>query len=352
MVVSILFVAALGGASLVRVQPALAFQVQPQVRTQPGSVERAARARMQAESSSPAVEGAVPGDLGLLPFSVDEALLPGETKQVHLFEARFLQLFSDASRNGAARPRMAALLVTPGGNAAAVTTLFEVEDWRRKEFGVWAQLKCTGRVQMVDVRQTDYEYLVGNVEPYVDNPVADPESQTAANFLSEAEQLPVGTAERKIQASSELPDPLVEELVRVHDQVAVLYRKLEASNESNSAGETVEWGHELRDAAAEAGSPLEELFESRSAVLKSRGLDALPAPSLRAAVQQWGDLDDATARRQLLSFTAAAALSAETRLQVLQMQDTTERLKFVLRALEQKQQRLAALTALRGVMEE
>ena len=34
----------------------------------------------------------------------------------------------------------------------------------------------------------------------MDNPVADPESQTAANFLSEAEQLPVGTAERKIQA--------------------------------------------------------------------------------------------------------------------------------------------------------
>ena len=39
-------------------------------------------------------------------------------------------------------------------------------------------------------------------------------------------------------------------------------------------------------------------------------------------------------------------------IEVLQMQDTTERLKFVLRALEQKQQRLAALTALRGVMEE
>ena len=36
-------------------------------------------------------------ELNLLPFSLDEALLPGETKQVHLFEARFLEATSPKS---------------------------------------------------------------------------------------------------------------------------------------------------------------------------------------------------------------------------------------------------------------
>lgn len=33
------------------------------------------------------------GTIGALPFGIDDVLLPGETKQLHLYEARFLALF-------------------------------------------------------------------------------------------------------------------------------------------------------------------------------------------------------------------------------------------------------------------
>ena len=36
--------------------------------------------------------GGAPTELGLLPFPMDDCLLPGETKQLHLFEARLLWL--------------------------------------------------------------------------------------------------------------------------------------------------------------------------------------------------------------------------------------------------------------------
>lgn len=85
-----------------------------------------------------------PLELGLLPFSLDDALLPGETKQVHLFEARFIQLFAEAA--GKHENCLGALLVSPRGHAASVTTLLEVEEYRKEEFGVWANLK----VEIID----------------------------------------------------------------------------------------------------------------------------------------------------------------------------------------------------------
>ena len=95
-------------------------------------------------------------ELGLLPFSLTEALLPGETKQVHLFEARFLSLFESSAKN---HNMLGQLLVTPGGNVAAVTSLIEVEESRRKDVGVWAQLKCVGRIKLVEVSGTDFDWV-------------------------------------------------------------------------------------------------------------------------------------------------------------------------------------------------
>ena len=55
-------------------------------------------------------------ELNLLPFGLQEALLPGETKQVHLFEARFLELFTEAEakHNGC----VGQLLITSSGSQA------------------------------------------------------------------------------------------------------------------------------------------------------------------------------------------------------------------------------------------
>jgi len=95
-------------------------------------------------------------ELNLLPFGLQEGLLPGETKQVHLFEARFLELFVEAEAKHDSCVGM--LLFTPSGNAAAITSLLEIEESRRQDVGVWARLRCVGRVKLLDVNQTDRGY--------------------------------------------------------------------------------------------------------------------------------------------------------------------------------------------------
>ena len=50
--------------------------------------------------------------LPLLPFGIHELLLPGETKQLHLFEARFLTLFDRAAQGHGC---LSQLLLTPAG---------------------------------------------------------------------------------------------------------------------------------------------------------------------------------------------------------------------------------------------
>ena len=122
--------------------------------------------------------------LGLLPFPLSDCLLPGETKQVHLYEARFIQLFADSAAKN--NDCLGALLFTPGGNVAAVTTLLEVEEFKKEEYGVWARLKCVGRVKLVDVSQTDYQYVSATCEPFFDTAkepeplIIAPEAEAAA----------------------------------------------------------------------------------------------------------------------------------------------------------------------------
>ena len=88
--------------------------------------------------------------LPLLPFGIHELLLPGETKQLHLFEARFLTLFDRAAQGHGC---LSQLLLTPAGGVASVSTLLEVEETRRQEVGVWAKVKCVARVEIQEVTE-------------------------------------------------------------------------------------------------------------------------------------------------------------------------------------------------------
>jgi len=293
------------------------------------------------------IEGAVNDNaegqwnLGLLPFPMEEALLPGETKQVHLFEARFLQLFTDAAEN---HDCLGAMLFTPGGNIAAVSTLLEVEEFRREDVGVWARLKCVGRIKLRSVSQTDYQYVNAEVEP-----VFDARRSGAAGGVQQGAVAPSGEQGRVAEDASAAAAQVRE----MHASVLGMRRKLSGS-EGGEGGEgraddRVEWGHELRVADADADVPLDDLIATRGQVLKSRGMDAMPMASLSQAIAPvWGTQDEDEAERQLLSFASASTLPASERLQALGMSDTTERLAHVASALRAQQQRLAAMLALRS----
>ena len=133
-------------------------------------------------------------ELNLLPFGLDEALLPGETKQVrglgfsqmgarashlrrntmpsracaaqvHLFEARFLELFVEAEAKH--KGCVGQMLVLPSNGVASVTSLLEIEESRRQEFGVWARLRCVGRVRLKEAEATDFGFVRAQVDPQV-----------------------------------------------------------------------------------------------------------------------------------------------------------------------------------------
>ena len=269
--------------------------------------------------------------LGLLPFGVDEALLPGETKQVHLYEARFLQLFSDAADKHSSC--VGQMLIVGSGSVAAVVPLLAVDEWRKEEYGVWANLKCVGRVKLEDVEQTDYEYALGTVSLLQDEVV-------------DGDRL----------------DTLDDDVRQVHASVVGLGQRLKqgAAAEGGSVGDRqpfmgddtdgrVEWGHELRDAELEEYTPLPELLTSRRSVLLSSGADAPPHATLCAAGLDtvWNVADEAEAERALLSFAACAPLSVKERARALTVPTTAERLQIAVEALGEKQKRLAALLALR-----
>ena len=271
------------------------------------------------------IRAPAPVELGLLPFPTSDTLLPGETKQVHLYEARFIQLFADS----AARHNdcLGAMLFTPSGNVAAITTLLEVEEFRKEEFGVWANLKCVGRVKLSDVKQTDYEYVLGTVEPFTDATGTAIEDDT--------------DGDGNVQTVRELHESVNELSARLRDSEA---------DGKGEAAERVAWGHEVRGEDDEAGESLERLLDKRKDVLLSRGADAPPLSSLSASLAEvWGVGSEEEANRQLLSFAAAATLSPNDRIQALQMSDTTERLSHVACTLREQQRRLAAMLALKGV---
>jgi len=288
-----------------------------------------------------------PLQLGLLPFPVDEALLPGETKQVHLYEARFIQLFSDAAEKHGSCIGM--LLFGDRGDVDAITPLLEVEEFRKEEFGVWAQLKCIGRARLLQVSMTDFEYASADVTLFYDG-IGVEQTGTGTGAMASEEAADAATEGMKAGgALSRLED----EVREVHSSVADMNRRLQKADADGADGqplERVEWGHELRDAASERFCSLDELLPRRRAVINSAGPDASPRETLTQSVDDsWVVDNEAEADRQLLSFTACTGLSVLERRRALGLDDTAERLTFALDRLREQQRRLAALVALSAV---
>jgi len=258
-------------------------------------------------------------EVNLLPFGLQEGLLPGETKQVHLFEARFLELFAEAEAKHHGCVSM--LLITSSGNVAAITSLLEIEESRRQEIGVWARLRCVGRVRLLEVEQTDYGFARGKVCLVTDS------------------------------TSEPVDDALLDECAEAHASCRTLEMKIKRSNTNagSAADERVEWGHEV---AGEVGfqEDLPTLRDQRREMLCFRGLDEAPATCLDERIQRlWGAESEADAEAQLLSFSAAGCLDARDKSMALRETDTVERLQAAIASFKETQRRLAAEVALRAL---
>ena len=314
--------------------------------------------------------------LGLLPFLLEHAMLPGERRGVFLFDD---SLRACAAAASASHSCLGGLLFNGDGNHYELTTLLRIEEIKEDSDCTWVQLACVSRCKISSVRRNKrHGYRLAVVSPFSDD-------GSAAEPSPSLDAVHMEVASQRRQLAKELTDandfddgtwvsqgreaPLGEprdggagsnEFIFVGADAGRapfgVYDSYEAFEETGVLCEHVYVGlpwerpnamgccyfnardrGELDD--AENGVGLAELVGTRRAVLtcgSERGL-------LETVDQAWGVASEAEAHLQLSSFAAAATLSPNDRAQALLMKDTTQRLEFAQEALSQQQSLLAGL---------
>lgn len=93
----------------------------------------------------------LPKEICVLPFPYQEVLLQGETKQLRLYEERFIELFEDCQNNHCSVVAMG--LIASNGLIQTVP-LAEVEAYTKVPgFGIFATIRVVGRANLLKVVQ-------------------------------------------------------------------------------------------------------------------------------------------------------------------------------------------------------
>ena len=108
-------------------------------------------------------------ELALLPFALTDALHPGEIREVHVFEDRFVDGLSEAVGTHGC---VGAALFDEDGSLCDISTLLEVEDFRLSSTGGWARLRSVGRCRLTEVRAAGGGLARAHVELYTDRGAA------------------------------------------------------------------------------------------------------------------------------------------------------------------------------------
>lgn len=97
-------------------------------------------------------QGGLPKEICILPFPYQEVILQGETKQLRLYEDRFIQLFEDCMNHHCGVVAMG-MMATSG--IIQTVPLAEIEAYNRVDgFGIFATLRVVGRARLIELTQT------------------------------------------------------------------------------------------------------------------------------------------------------------------------------------------------------
>lgn len=153
---------------------------------------------------------AVSLDLPLLPFNMNEVLVPSETKTLHLYEARYLALLEESLLR---KKFFVHFVLDPiaisnsGGEssfAARYGCLVLIENIERLDVGALVSMKGIGRVKIIKFLQAD-PYLKGEVRPKQDM-VPDSKTNITSKVLQVREALySLNKLEIKLKAPKEAP---------------------------------------------------------------------------------------------------------------------------------------------------
>lgn len=98
-------------------------------------------------------QGGLPKSLCILPFHYTDVLLQGETKQLRLYEERFIELFKDAMDNHCGVVAMG--LIADSGIIQTVP-ICEIEAYNRMEdFGIFVTIRVVARAQLLEITKQE-----------------------------------------------------------------------------------------------------------------------------------------------------------------------------------------------------
>jgi hypothetical protein len=96
-------------------------------------------------------QGGLPKEICILPFPYQEVLLQGETKQLRLYEDRFIKLFDECMNHHCGVVAMG-MMATSG--IIQTVPLAEIEAYNRMDgFGIFVTLRVVGRARLLDLTQ-------------------------------------------------------------------------------------------------------------------------------------------------------------------------------------------------------
>lgn len=96
-----------------------------------------------------------PKEICILPFPFADVLLQGETKQLRLYEDRFIQLFDTCMKKHAGVVAMG-LLASSSSSSGMIQTvpICEIEAYNRMEgFGIFVTIRAVGRARLLEITQ-------------------------------------------------------------------------------------------------------------------------------------------------------------------------------------------------------
>ena len=324
--------------------------------------------------------------LGLLPFLLEHAMLPGETRDVFLFDDSLKACVSAAAD---ADMCVGGLLMNMDGSHFELLTLLRIDAIRPDSDCTWVRLACTGRCLINNLRKKKRQgYRVAIVSPCHDSdnsgtlPVPDALRAIHGQVASQRRQLKQRLlGESRFDAGTwetvgrDVPSNLGRGAMGGHalfvgpDKGRApfgVYESYESFEENGVLCEHVYVGqhwerpHALgccyfnaRDLGElddeENGAELSELLATRHKVLvgpKDESCDG--SVGRRAGLvdvvgEVWDVASEEEAHLQLLSFAAAATLGPLDRAQALMLTDTTRRLEFAQGQLCEQQSLLTDL---------
>lgn len=250
-------------------------------------------------------------EMACLPFAADEVLLPGQSRYLHLYEARFLALFEYATSKCDSELCMG--FFVGDGALLATATRARIDSWKQLDVGVGATVTGVARCAVESICTEDRPFLVANVRRVVDD---DAESGTSDEDRR-------ALADRVVALYAE-----VESLARRHSIASRRENELSADPRAFDQPDAA--------TAAAAAKIKADAPQARSLIERACELSARPNGT-------------SSPELELLSFLALEGSELELKLNALTMASCHERLVLAEAELQRQRSELAAKAAIKSL---